>query len=226
MEAKARARASLEFDLRRAAQKGQFRLHYQPQVNDKGDLMGAEALLRWEHPDLGLLPPSEFIPFAEEHGIIESIGLWVTEAVCTQLMEWGMRSETSHLTLAMNVSAREFGHPAFVTRMLTIIDEVGADPGKLILELTERVVFDPLDEILIKMDTLKQRGVSFALDDFGIGFSSLASLKTLPLSQLKIDRSFVRDVLTNPADAVIVSAVIALGQSLGLTVIAEGVETE
>jgi diguanylate cyclase (GGDEF)-like protein len=226
MEANARARAALEADLRRAVKEGQFRLHYQPQVNDEGDLMGSEALLRWEHPDRGLLLPSDFVPFAEEHGIIESIGLWVAETACSQLKEWGLRSETFHLTLAINVSAREFGHPAFVTRMLAIIDEVGADPKKLILEFTERVMFGPIEETLVKMNALKDRGVSFALDDFGIGFSSLASLKNLPLSQLKIDRSFVRDVLTNPADALIVSAVIALGQSLGLTVIAEGVETE
>jgi len=207
-------------------QKGQFQLHYQPQVNDKGNLMGAEALLRWEHPDRGLLLPSEFVPFAEEYGIIESIGLWVAETVCTQLREWGLRSETSHLTLAINVSAREFGHPAFVTRMLAIIDEAGADPRKLILEFTEHVMFAPIEETLVKMNALKDRGVSFALDDFGIGFSSLVSLKNLPLSQLKIDRSFVRDLLTNPTDALIVNAVIALGQSLGMTVIAEGVETD
>jgi diguanylate cyclase (GGDEF)-like protein len=226
MEANARARAALEADLRRAVQRGQFRLHYQPQVNDEGDMVGAEALLRWEHPDRGLLLPSEFIAFAEDHGVMESIGLWVAETVCKQLMEWGRRFETSHLTLAINVSAREFGHPAFVTRMLALIDQVGADPKKLIMEFTERVMFGPFEETLVKMDALKDRGVSFALDDFGIGFSSLASLKNLPLSQLKIDRSFVRDVLTNPADALIVSAVIALGQSLGLSVVAEGVETE
>jgi diguanylate cyclase (GGDEF)-like protein len=226
MEANARARAALEADLRRAVQKGQFRLHYQPQVNDEGNLVGAEALLRWEHPDRGLLLPSEFIAFAEEHGIIEPIGLWMAETVCRQLREWSLRFETSHLTLAINVSAREFGHPAFVTRMLAIIDKIGADPKKLIMEFTERVMFGPIEETLRKMSTLKDRGVSFALDDFGIGFSSLASLKNLPLSQLKIDRSFVRDVLTNPADALIVSAVIALGQSLGLSVVAEGVETE
>lgn len=226
MEAKAKARATLEGDLRRATQEGQFRLHYQPQVNDAGDLVGAEALLRWEHPDRGLLLPSEFIAFAEEHGIIEAIGHWVAETVCMQLMEWSLRSETAHLTLAINVSAREFGHPAFVSRMLTIIDEVGADPKRLILEFTERVMFGPIEETLVKMGALKDRGVSFALDDFGIGFSSLACLKNLPLSQLKIDRSFVQDVLTNPADAAIVSAVIALGRRLGLSVIAEGVETE
>jgi diguanylate cyclase (GGDEF)-like protein len=226
MEANARARAALGADLRRAVQKGEFRLHYQPQINGEGKLIGAEALLRWEHPDRGLLLPSEFISSAEEHGIIESIGRWVAQTVCMQLREWSLRFETSHLTLAINVSAREFGHPAFVTRMLAIVDEVGADPRKLILEFTERVMFGPIEETLVKMDALKDRGVSFALDDFGIGFSSLASLKNLPLSQLKIDRSFLRDVLTNPADALIVSAVIALGQSLGLSVIAEGVETE
>lgn len=226
MEAKAKARAALEADLRRAVKERQFRLHYQPQVNDEGDLVGAEALLRWEHPDRGLLHPSDFIAFAEEHGIIESIGLWVTETVCIQLMKWSLRSETSQLTLAINVSAHEFGHPAFATRMLTSLDEAGADPGKLILEFTERVMFGPIEETIAKMNILKDRGVSFALDDFGIGFSSLTSLKNLPLSQLKIDRSFVRDVFTNPADALIVSAVIALGHSLGLSVVAEGVETE
>jgi EAL domain-containing protein (putative c-di-GMP-specific phosphodiesterase class I) len=226
MEAKAKARATLEGDLRRAIQEGQFRLHYQPQVNDVGDLVGAEALLRWEHPDRGLLLPSEFIAFAEERGIIEAIGQWVAETVCEQLTEWSLSPETSHLTLAMNVSAREFAHPAFVTRILAIIDKVGADPRNLILEFTERMMFGSIEETLVKMGALKDRGVSFALDDFGIGFSSLACLKDLPLSQLKIDRSFVQDILTHPADAAIVSAVITLGHSLGLSVIAEGVETE
>lgn len=226
METKAQDRAVLEADLRRALQEGQFRIHYQPQVNVDGNMLGAEALLRWEHPERGLLFPSDFIAFAEEHGIIESIGLWVVETVCTQLMKWSLRSETSHLTLAINVSVREFGHPAFVPRILTILDEVGADPSKLVLEFTERAMFEPTGETLVKMGALKDRGVSFALDDFGIGFSSLASLKNLPLSQLKIDRSFVQDLLTNRADAVIVSAIIALGGSLGLSIIAEGIETE
>jgi diguanylate cyclase (GGDEF)-like protein len=220
------ARAALEADLRRGLQERQFRLHYQPQVDCEGHLTGAEALLRWQHPTRGLLSPAEFIVFAEGNGLIESIGLWVVEAACVQLMAWSHRPDTADLTLAINISAREFGHPKFVTRMLTIIDEVGADPRKLVLEFTERVMFGPVEETLAKMSALKARGVCFALDDFGIGFSSLACLKSLPLDQLKIDRSFVRDVLTNPSDAIIASAIIALGQSLGLAVIAEGVETE
>jgi diguanylate cyclase (GGDEF)-like protein/PAS domain S-box-containing protein len=220
------ARAVLEADLRRSLQEGQFLLHYQPQVDCNGHLTGAEALLRWRHPSRGLLSPAEFIAFAEGNGMIESIGQWVVEAACIQLMTWSLKPDTAHLTLAINISAREFCHPEFVTRMLTIIDEVGADPRKLMLEFTERAMFGPVEETLAKMSALKARGVCFALDDFGIGFSSLASLKSLPLDQLKIDRSFVRDVHTNPTDAIIASAIIALGQSLGLTVIAEGVETE
>jgi diguanylate cyclase (GGDEF)-like protein len=220
------ARAELEADLRRALQERQFILHYQPQVDYKGSLIGAEALLRWQHPRRGLLLPMEFIAFAEGHGLIESIGQWVVEAACIQLMAWSMTPHTAHLTLSVNISAREFGHPNFVTRILTIIDEIGADPRKLMLEFTERAMFGPVEETLVKMSALKARGVQFALDDFGIGFSSLASLKSLPLDQLKIDRSFVRDILTNSSDAIIASAIIALGRSLGLSVIAEGVETE
>jgi diguanylate cyclase (GGDEF)-like protein len=226
MQATVTARAALDADLRRGLHGGQFLLHYQPQVNHDGYLVGAEALLRWQHPTRGLLLPAEFIVFAEGNGQIESIGQWVVEAACIQLMAWSLRPEMAHLTLAINISAREFGHPKFVTRMLTIIDEVGADPRKIVLEFTERAMFGPVEETLAKMSALKARGVCFALDDFGIGFSSLASLKSLPLDQLKIDRSFVRDVFTNPNDAIIASASIALGQSLGLTVIAEGVETE
>ena len=219
-------RAVLEADLRRSLQEGQFLLHYQPQVDCNGHLTGAEALLRWRHPSRGLLSPTEFIAFAEGNGMIESIGQWVVEAACIQLMAWSLKPDSAHLTLAINISAREFCHPEFVARILTIIDEVGADPRKLILEFTERAMFCPGEETLAKMSALKAHGVCFALDDFGIGFSSLASLKSLPLDQLKIDRSFVRDVHTNPNDAIIASAIIALGQSLGLTVIAEGVETE
>ena len=190
MEAKTISRASLDADLRRAVQKRQFRLHYQPQVNNDGDLVGVEALLRWEHPDRGLLFPSEFIAFAEDHGIVESIGHWVAETVCKQLRDWGSRLETSLLTIAINVSAREFGQPTFVPRILTLINKNSIDPTKLIFELTERVTFGPMDEMLVKMKILKDCGIAFALDDFGIGFSSLASLKKLPLSQVKIDRSF------------------------------------
>ena len=226
MQATVTARAVLDADLRRGLQRGQFLLHYQPQIDDEGRLTGAEALLRWQHPSRGLLSPAEFVVFAEGNGLIEPIGQWVVEAACRQLMAWSLRPETAHLTVAINISAREFGHPKFVTRMLTIIDEIGADPRKLMLEFTERVMFGPVEETRAKMSALKARGVCFSLDDFGIGFSSLACLKSLPLDQLKIDRSFVRDVLTNPNDAIIASSIIALGQNLGLTVIAEGIETE
>ncbi|MGF7180525.1 EAL domain-containing protein (putative c-di-GMP-specific phosphodiesterase class I) [Tunturiibacter psychrotolerans] len=182
--------------------------------------------MRWQHPNRGLLSPAEFIPFAEEKGLINSLGQWVLEAACIQLITWSLRPETAHLTIAINISAREFCHPDFVARMLAVVDRLGADPRKLILEFTERVMFGTMDETITKMTALKARGVCFSLDDFGIGYSSLAYLKSMPLDQLKIDRSFVRDLLTNPADAVIVRTIIALGQSLGMVVLAEGVETE
>ena len=226
MLAAAGARAALEASLREAVQKRQFRLHYQVQVDEGGAVRGAEALLRWEHPERGLLLPAEFIECAEKAGIVESIGLWVMEAACLQLRDWSRKPETASLTLSVNVSAREFGHPDFVARILTTIDEVGADPTKLILEFTERIMFGPLEETLGKMFALKAQGLCFALDDFGTGYSSLSCLRDLPLSQVKIDRSFVSDILGNYSDGVIAGTVIAMGQSLGLTVIAEGVETE
>ena len=226
MQATLTARALLDADLRRGMREGQFVLHYQAQVDEEGRLVGVEALLRWQHPNRGLLSPAEFIPFAEEKGLIHSLGQWVLEAACIQLIAWSVRPETAHLTIAINISAREFCHPYFVARMLAVVDRIGADPRKLILEFTERVMFGAMDETITKMTALKARGVCFSLDDFGIGYSSLAYLKSMPLDQLKIDRSFVRDLLTNPADAVIVRTIIALGQSLGMVVLAEGVETE
>jgi EAL domain-containing protein (putative c-di-GMP-specific phosphodiesterase class I) len=175
------------------------------------------------------LPLVEFfggrsVPLAEEKGLIQLLGHQVLEAACTQLVVWGARTETKHLTLSVNVSAQEFGHPEFVKNMLKIIDDTGADPRKLMLEITESVMIGNLDETLTTMIALKARGVSFALDDFGMGYSSLSYLKNLPLDQLKIDRSFVRDVLTDPKNAAIARAVIALGEGLGIAVIAEGVE--
>jgi diguanylate cyclase (GGDEF)-like protein len=226
MQAKADSRRLLEADLRQAVQDDQFRLHYQSQIDDLGCLKGFEALLRWQHPKRGLLLPSEFIVCAEEHGIIEAIGLWVLTTACAQLAIWSLKPETASLTLAINVSAREFGSPDFVSKVLGIVVATGVDPSKLILEFTERVMFGPLEETRATMLALKSCGLSFALDDFGIGFSSLTCLKSLPVSQVKIDRSFVRDVLTSHSDGVIASAIIALGHNLGLTVIAEGIETE
>jgi len=219
-------RFSLAVDLELALQNKQFRLHYQPQVDSQGHLRGVEALLRWSHPQRGLLVPSEFITYAEEHGIIEFIGLWTLATACRQLVAWSLNSETEHLTIAINISAKEFAYPAFVTRVLATIDETGVDAKKLIFELTERMMFNPLEHTLAKMIALKARGICFALDDFGMGYSSLTWLKELPISEVKIDRSFVWDVLTNRSSAAIASALINLGKALGLSVVAEGVETQ
>jgi diguanylate cyclase (GGDEF)-like protein/PAS domain S-box-containing protein len=218
-------RAVLEAELRRGLREGQFILHYQPQVDGEGRITGAEALVRWQHPRRGLVSPAEFIPLAEETGLIESLGQWVLESACAQLLAWSARAETAHLTLSMNVSAREFRHPEFVARTLAVIDRTGVDSQKLMFELTESPRPDDLEETIAKMTAVKAHGESFSLDDFGTGYSSLSYLKHLPLDQLKIDQSFVRDVLTDPNDAAFARTIMALGQSLGLAVIAEGVET-
>lgn len=226
MQAAVTARNALEADLRRGMREGQFVLHYQPQVDGDGRLTGAEALVRWQHPRRGLVSPGEFIPLAEETGLIQPLGQWVLETACAQLVAWSARSDTAHLTLAMNVSAREFRHPEFVERVLAVLDHSGADPQRLMLEFTENPLLDDMEETVAKITALKARGAGFSLDDFGTGYSSLSYLKHLPLDQVKIDQSFVRDVLTDPNDAAIVRTIMALVQSLGLAVIAEGVETE
>jgi EAL domain-containing protein (putative c-di-GMP-specific phosphodiesterase class I) len=194
-------------------------------VDGEARLTGAEALVRWQHPRRGLVSPAEFISLAEETGLIQPLGQWVLETACAQLVAWSARPDTAHLTLAMNVSAREFRHPEFVARVLAVIDRSGADPQKLMLEFTESPLLDDMEETIAKMAALKAHGAGFSLDDFGTGYSSLSYLKHLPLDQVKIDQSFVRDVLTDPNDAAIARSIIALGQSLGLAVIAEGVET-
>ena len=226
MQAAVTVRAALEADLRSGVQEGQFVLHYQPQVDREGRLTGAEALARWQHPRRGLVPPAEFIPLAEETGLIQPLGQCVLETVCAQLVAWSARPGAAHLTLAMNVSAREFRGREFVSRVLDVINRVGADPRKLMLEFTESLLVDDMEETIAKMNALKARGVGFSLDDFGTGYSSLSYLKHLPLDQLKIDRSFVCDILVDSNDAAIAHSIIALGQSLGLSVMAEGVETE
>ncbi|MBI2305684.1 MAG: EAL domain-containing protein [Rhodocyclales bacterium] len=226
MQAVVTARSVLEDDLREALKAKQFVLHYQPQVDGEGRMTGAEALLRWQHPQRGLVPPAEFIPLAEETGLILPIGEWVLRTACARLAQWRVQPETADLTLAVNVSARQFRHPGFVYQVASALSASGADPHRLKLELTESLLLDDIEATVVKMTALKAAGVSFSLDDFGTGYSSLAYLKRLPLDQLKIDRSFVRDVLTDPNDAVIARTIVALGQSLGLAVIAEGVETE
>jgi len=188
-------------------------------------MVGAEVLVRWQHPVRGLISPTECIPLAEETGLILPLGQWVLETACAQLKTWASQPDKAHLSLAVNVSARQFGLPDFVQRVLSTVELAGARLDKLKLELTESLLLTNADDIVAKMTTLKSKGVYFSLDDFGTGYSSLSYLKRLPLDQLKIDQSFVRDIVTHPNDAAIVKTIVTLGQNLGMTVIAEGVET-
>jgi diguanylate cyclase (GGDEF)-like protein/PAS domain S-box-containing protein len=225
MERVVMKRATLENDLRDAIERKQFLLHYQAQMAG-GRVTGAEALVRWQHPQRGVVSPAEFIPLAEETGLILPIGYWVLETACTQLAVWAARPEMAHLTVAVNVSAHQFRQPDFVAQVLAVLENTSANPRRLKLELTESLLVANVEEIIEKMFALKAKGVGFSLDDFGTGYSSLSYLKRLPLDQLKIDQSFVRDVLIDPNDAAIARTIIALAHSLGLGVIAEGVEKE
>ena len=226
MQAIVSARAAMEADLRHAVANQQFLLHYQAQIEEPDRIVGAEALVRWEHPLRGLVPPAEFIPLAEETGLILPLGHWVLEAACAQLKRWAGQSETAHLSMSVNVSARQFHQDDFVEEVLAVLARTGADPQRLKLELTESVLIADVEGVIAKMTLLKGRGVGFVLDDFGTGYSSLSYLKRLPLDQLKIDQGFVRDILHDANDAAIARMVLALADSLGLSVIAEGVETE
>lgn len=225
MQERTLARVALEIDLREGLKQQQFSLHYQPQVDRTGKMTGAEALIRWNHPRRGLISPADFIPLAEETGLILPLGLWVLETACQQLKLWELNPDTSHLTLAVNVSARQFRQHDFVDQVLRTIEKTGITANKLKLELTESLLLDDVEDIIAKMARLKNKNVRFSLDDFGTGYSSLTYLKRLPLDQLKIDQSFVRDVLANTNDAIIARIIVNLAQSLGLEVIAEGVET-
>jgi predicted signal transduction protein with EAL and GGDEF domain len=226
MQAVATARARLEVDLRRGLHDHEFLLHYQPQVNSEGRIIGAEALMRWQNPERGVVFPGEFIPLAEETGLILPLGRWALQAACTQLVAWAKHSQTARLGMAVNVSARQFHHPDFVEEVLQVLRCTGADPKKLKLELTEGLLVEDMESTVAKMIELKSIGIGLSLDDFGTGYSSLSYLKSLPLDQLKIDQSFIRDVLVDPNDAAIACAIVSLSQILGLSVIAEGVETE
>jgi EAL domain-containing protein (putative c-di-GMP-specific phosphodiesterase class I) len=225
MQAAVEARAALEVDLRQALARQAFELHYQPQVGPSDEIFGAEALLRWHHPQRGAVSPGEFIPVAEQSGLILDLGQWVLDTACAQLHRWAGDPRARHLTLAVNVSVHQVRQADFVARVLGALDAAGADPRRLKLEITESMLAQDLEDIIGKMVALKAQGVGFSLDDFGTGYSSLSYLKRLPLDQLKIDQSFVRDVLTDPNDAAIARTIVALGQSLGLSVIAEGVES-
>lgn len=225
MQAQVSARAGLEADLRAALREGQFVLHFQPQV-ECGRIVGAEALIRWQNPQRGFVSPAEFIPLAEDTGLIVPLGRWVLDTACARLAAWATDPALAALTLAINVSPQQFRQADFVEQVRSALTASGADPRRLKLELTERLLLGDVEGVIGRMTELQAHGIRFSLDDFGTGYSSLAYLKRLPLDQLKIDQSFVRDVLTDPNDAAIARTIVALGASLGLGVIAEGVETE
>ena len=226
MQVTVSARATLEDELRKALEKGQFQLYYQPQMDSSQRAIGAETLIRWIHPERGFISPAEFIPLAEETGLILPIGLWVLETACAQIKRWEQDASTRDLVLAVNVSPRQFRQADFVAQVQATIHHHGIDPARLKLELTESMLVENIEDIIAAMHALKEAGIQFSMDDFGTGYSSLQYLKQLPLNQLKIDQSFVRDMMVDGSDNAIVQTIIAMAHSLNLDVIAEGVETE
>ena len=226
MQAALEARATLEADLRQALAEQQFTLHFQVQVDADNRPIGAEVLLRWNHPQHGLVFPDSFISLAEETGLIQPIGHWVLETACAQLKTWEGHAESRDLVLAVNVSARQFGAAGFVQQIEAILVSSGIVPSRLKLEITESMLLDNIEKDISTMRQLKALGVSFSIDDFGTGYSSLQYLKRLPLDQIKIDQSFVRELVSNSSDKAIVRTIIAMANSMDLDVIAEGVETE
>ncbi|MGA7750510.1 MAG: EAL domain-containing protein [Gallionella sp.] len=226
MQVSITARVSLEGELRKALENHQFQLYYQIQVDSSHRPLGAEALIRWIHPLRGMISPAQFIPLAEETGLILPIGQWVLETACTQLKAWQQEAPTRDLVLAVNVSAKQFHQSDFVAQVQTTVQHHAINPMLLKLELTEGMLLENIEDTIATMNALKEIGVQFSLDDFGTGYSSLQYLKQLPLDQIKIDQSFVRDIGTDSSNTAIVSSIIAMTQSLMLSVIAEGVETK
>ena len=226
MQAAVEARVKLETALQQAIQAQQFVLYYQAQISDSEGIVGAEALVRWFDPKRGMVMPSEFIPLAEENGMILPIGRWVLESACQQLVLWASQPAMAHLSIAVNVSARQFRESNFVDQVLAALKRTGANAQLLKMELTESVLIEDAEDVIVKMNALKAIGVGFGIDDFGTGYSSLAYIKRLPLERLKIDQGFVRNILMDLDDAAISRAVIAMASSMGLGVMAEGVETE
>ena len=225
MQAAVTRRAALEGDLRAALAKDEFLLQYQPQSDRTGRVVGVEALVRWQHSQRGLVAPAEFIGLAEETGLILPLGRWVLNQACKLLARWQSDPYLAQLTMAVNVSSLQFRDTSFVEDVLRVLAVNGAPANRLKLELTESLLVENMEATIATMEALCAHGVGFALDDFGTGYSSLTYLKRMPLAQLKIDRSFVRDLLTDPNDAAIIHTIIALSRSLGLEVIAEGVES-
>jgi diguanylate cyclase (GGDEF)-like protein/PAS domain S-box-containing protein len=219
-------RTALETDLRNALERNELSLHYQVQVNVSGQAVGAEALIRWNQTERGMISPAEFIPLAEETGLILPIGAWVLRQGCETLIEWAKYPETRHLKLAVNISSRQLNQDDFAEQVLALLAETGINPARLKLEITESVVVDNVNNTIAKMQEVRKLGVNFSMDDFGTGYSSLSYLQKLPLEQLKIDQSFVRNMAFNNHDSAIIRTILALGQNLALNVIAEGVETE
>jgi diguanylate cyclase (GGDEF)-like protein/PAS domain S-box-containing protein len=225
LQASVNARVAMERDLRQAIRENQFSLFYQPQL-DRGLLTGAEALLRWRHPSRGIVAPQDFVPLAEETGLIFPLGTWVLETACSQIAAWAGRKEGEHLSIAVNVSAREFRQPKFVDHVLAALERTGANPRNLKIELSESMFGENVEEVIAKMSKLKAHGIRFSLEDFGTGYSSMTYLKRLPLDQIKIDRAFVSEILKDPISGAVAQAIISFGKAMGLSVIAEGVETE
>ncbi len=225
MQAAVEQRVALEADLRAAFERDELALHYQVQVDQQQRAFGAEALVRWIHPKRGTVSPGAFIPLAEATGLILPLGRWVLHAACTQLARWAREPSLAALTLSVNVSVHQLHDPGFVDQVLQTLAQTGADPRRLKLEVTESALAQDIEQIIAKMRSLKDHGVMFALDDFGTGYSSLAYLKRLPLDEIKIDGSFVRDVIGDPNDAMLVRTIVTLAREFGVSVIAEGVET-
>ena len=226
MQTAVEQRAALERGLRHALRRDELRLVIQPQVANRRRIIGAELLLRWQPAGQDLVMPNDFIPLAEETGLIVEIGQWVLEQACALLRRWQFSSETRDLYLAVNVSPRQFHQADFVERVQRTVARHGVDPRRLKLELTESLLLDGVDDVVGKMSVLANLGVCFSLDDFGTGYASLSYLKRFPFDQLKVDRSFVRDLGVDSDDAAIARAIIAMGNALRLNVVAEGVETE
>ncbi|MDX8379343.1 MAG: EAL domain-containing protein [Gallionella sp.] len=229
MQREIASHVKLEADLRRALANQiqiQFQLYYQVQVDASSNIEGAEALIRWRHPERGILLPAEFIPLAEETGLIVPLGNWVLKTACQQLHTWATQTKMAHLTLSVNISAKQFSQPTFLADVLSQVKFFDINPGKLKLEITESMLLDNIKGTIETMNALKAVGIQFSMDDFGTGYSSLQYLKRLPLEQLKIDQSFVRDLVSDHSDQAIVHTIIAMARSLNLNVIAEGVETE
>src|SRR5574343_1751486 len=217
-------RAALEAGLRRALARDELLLHVQPQVDAACQLIGAEVLLRWQPTAGGIVMPGDFIPLAEDTGLIVPIGLWVLDRACAELSRWAVEPRTAGLYLAVNVSARQFRQPDFVMQVGDALARHEVDSGRLKLELTESLLLEKVEDVVEKMQALRGMGVRFSLDDFGTGYASLSYLKRFPFEQLKVDRSFIRDIMQNSDDAGIVRAIIAMGNTLRLNVVAEGVE--